>query len=257
MAVRGVLLDIEGVLLDEGKPVAGAAAAVAALRARDLGVRFLTNTTTAPCAAVAARLASAGIEAAEEAVLTPAATAARALAERGVTRIHLAAPPALAADFQAFALVEEAPGAVVLGDLHEGFTFARLDALFAMVRDGAPLIALHRNRFTRRSGRISLDLGPFVAALEYAAQVEAEVVGKPSPAFFRAAVDGLGLSPDAALMVGDDIEADVGGALSAGLAAVQVRTGKYTARDEAPARPVPTGRIASVAALPDWLDSAG
>ena len=84
----------------------------------------------------------------------------------------------------------------------------------------------------REAGRLSLDVGPFVAALEYAAGVEAIVVGKPAPAFFHAAVADLGLPPGEVLMIGDDVEADVLGAIAAGLQGVLVRTGKFEPADE-------------------------
>jgi HAD superfamily hydrolase (TIGR01458 family) len=186
------------------------------------------------------------------------------LEAEGLERVHLAAPAALAPDFEGFDLVaeseaggERAPQAVVLGDLGRDFTWDRLDGLFRMVHAGARLIALHRNRHSRRGERIALDLGPFVAAIEYAADVEAVVAGKPSRALFESALAELAVAADEAVMVGDDVEADVGGALGAGLRAVQVRTGKYTEADEAPGKPAPTARIASVADLPGWLDAEG
>ena len=71
-----------------------------------------------------------------------------------------------------------------------------------------------------------------MAALEYAAGIEAVVVGKPSPDFFQAAVADLGLTPPEVLMIGDDVEADVLGAVAAGLQGVLVRTGKFEPADE-------------------------
>jgi len=257
MAIGGCLLDIEGVLLQGDEALPGAPEAVRAIRERGLPLGYLTNTTTRPRSAIAARLDAAGIGASEDELRTPSAAAVALLGRDGIARVHLAADPALAADFEGFDLVDERPQAVVLGDLHSAFTWERLDGLFAMLRDGARLVALHRNRYCRRGGRLSLDLGPFVAALEYASATRATVVGKPSAAFFAAALEGLGAEAAETVMVGDDIEADIGGALEAGLRAVQVRTGKYTPADEAPGRPQPTGRIASIAELPGWLDAQG
>ena len=145
--------------------------------------------------------------------------------------------------------------AVVVGDLYEAFTWERLNSLYRRIANGTPLIALHKNRVTRREAGISLDLGPFVAALEYAAATEAHVVGKPAKRFFELAVANLALPAEHVLMVGDDIEADVGGALAAGLRAVQVKTGKYQPQDEAHPQIKPTARIDAITALSDWLDT--
>ena len=98
-----------------------------------------------------------------------------------------------------------------------------------------------------------LDSGAFVAGLEYAAGVEAEVVGKPSRAYFDAALAELGASPGEAVMVGDDVEADVGGAKAAGLRGVLVRTGKFREETLAAAEPQPDGVVESIADVPAYL----
>lgn len=255
MTVKGLLLDLQGVLYQDGLTFEGAPQAVAALRARGLALRFLTNTTTRPRYDIVARMRGMGFDVEENQVFTPACSAASLLTDLGVHRIHLAAPTPLAEDFSNFALVDEGPEAIVLGDLHTGFTWSLLDELFTMIHEGAKLIALHKNRYCRIDNHLSLDLGPFVALLEYAADTQALVVGKPSQPFFHGAVTDMGLTPGDVVMIGDDLEADIGGALNAGLRAVQVQTGKYSARDEANTDIRPTARIPSIADFPAWLDN--
>jgi ribonucleotide monophosphatase NagD (HAD superfamily) len=93
---------------------------------------------------------------------------------------------------------------------------------------GAALVALSRDRYFRQDGGLALDAGPFVAALEYAASTSAEVAGKPSAAFFSAAVGSLGRPLDRSVaMVGDDLWSDVEGAQRAGIQGWLVRTGKF------------------------------
>ena len=257
MSVRGLLIDLEGVLYLNGAAIDGAADALRRVRSRGLSLRFLTNTTTTNRARVVASMEAMGFDVAAAEVLTPAIAAGGFLAARGVTRIHLAAAADLAEDFDSFQQVQENPEAVVLGDLHTGFTWQRLDGLFAMLRDGAELVALHKNRYCRRGGSLSLDLGPFVAALEYAARRSAHVMGKPNAAFFASALADLGLPAAAVMMVGDDMDADIGGALESGLRAVQVRTGKYVTEDERRPGPQPETRIGSIADLPLLLERMG
>jgi HAD superfamily hydrolase (TIGR01458 family) len=119
--------------------------------------------------------------------------------------------------------------------------------------DGAELVALQRNRMWLRPDGLSLDVGPFVAALEYAADVEAVVVGKPARAFFALALTQLGAEPADAAMVGDDVESDVLGAMRAGLRGVLVRTGKYRDATARRADPQPDAVIDSIADLPALL----
>ena len=111
---------------------------------------------------------------------------------------------------------------MIVGDLGDRWDYEVLNRAFRRLMDGAELIALQKNRYWETAEGLSLDAGPFVAALEYATGREAEVIGKPSPAFFELALGELGVSADRAAMVGDDVEADVGGAMDAGLAGILV-----------------------------------
>jgi len=49
-----------------------------------------------------------------------------------------------------------------------------------------------KNRDFKEGDGLNLDMGPFVVALEFAAGVEAVIIGKPSREFFAAAVDSTG-----------------------------------------------------------------
>ena len=101
---------------------------------------------------------------------------------------------------------------------------------FEHLMGGAALVALSRDRYWLRDGRLTLDAGPFVAGLEYAAGRRAEVAGQAEARFFAAALAGLGArAPGAVAMVGDDLWSDVAGAQGAGLQGWLVRTGKFRA----------------------------
>ena len=127
---------------------------------------------------------------------------------------------------------ERPPDAVILGDIGEAWSYALLQEAFEYLMSGAALIALSRDRYWFQGDRLVLDVGPFVAGLEYATGKSAAVAGKPSPAFYAAALQSLGLDSRApATMVGDDLWSDVQGAQRAGLQGWLVRTGKY--REEA------------------------
>ena len=254
MRVKAMLLDLEGVLYDGDRPIEGAAAAVARLRDMGVDLRYLTNTTTRSRAGVAERLAGLGLSLGPETLFTPLAAARRLLIGWEAQRTRLAAPETAAADFGGLELTDSGPvDAVVVGDLYEDFDWDLLNELFVLLRGGARLIALHKNRYCRRGDGIGLDVGPFVAALEYAANTQAVVVGKPSPDFFQLALDDMGVTAAHTMMVGDDIDADIGGAQGAGLTAVQVRTGKYTAADLEHPTVRPDFRIDSVASLPELI----
>ena len=229
---QALLIDIDGVLHVGSEPIEGARQALDVLRARSVPFRLVTNTTSRSRRLVVERLVAMGLDIAEAEVLTPAALAVRHCRDRGYARVALHVAPALREDLAGLNDVRSGDvEAVIVGDLGEEFTYERLNTIFRQLHDGAELVALQRNRVWQREDGLVLDAGPFVVALEYAMGREATVIGKPSPAFFDAALAELGVEAADTAMVGDDVEADVGGALDAVLDAVLVRTGKF--RDEA------------------------
>jgi phospholysine phosphohistidine inorganic pyrophosphate phosphatase len=248
----GVLLDVDGVLYVGDEPIVGAHDAFDELRECSAGIRLLTNTTSRSRRAVREHLLAMGFDVTLGEVLTPAAMAERHCHERGYHAVRVFVSDGLREDLDA--LETAIPGghvdAVILGDLGDGFTPAVLNEIFRAMIDGAELVALQHNRCWRRADGIALDVGAYAAALEYASGHEAVTVGKPAQAFFLAAMADMGL--ERGIMVGDDLEADVGGAMAAGLPGVLVRTGKYR-QDALKARVTPTAIVDSIADVPALL----
>jgi HAD superfamily hydrolase (TIGR01458 family) len=148
---------------------------------------------------------------------------------------------------------DEKADAIVLGDLGPMFSAETLSHAFRQMMDGAELIALQHNRYWKREDGLVLDVGAFSAALEYAADQPAVVVGKPSPDFFRMALHDIGADPERTVMIGDDIEADIAGGLSVGIPSVLVRTGKYNQEKVTESGIEPTATIDSIVDLPGIL----
>lgn len=255
-----LLLDIDGVLHVGDEEVPGARDALERLRRAGIPFRLVTNTTSRPRAAVVDRLRRMGFDIEPEEVLTPAAMAVRLCEERGYERVALVVAHALREDLHALDAVESrgsAVDAVIVGDLGRGFTWDVMNGAFRSLLRGADLIALQRNRYWRQPEGLVLDAGPFVAALEYAAGRPATVVGKPSPEFFLEGVADLGVQAPRVAMIGDDLEADVGGALEAGIAGLLVRTGKFRADALAEHPIAPTMVIDSIADVPAIVGVTG
>jgi HAD superfamily hydrolase (TIGR01458 family) len=250
-----VLLDLDGVLYVEDEPVPGAREAVATLRRRGLALRFVTNTTSRPRRRILERLGRLGFAVTPDELATPAALAVQRCRDRGLTRVALVMNDDVKEDFTALEEVEHGAEAVIVGDLGAAFGYAPLNRAFRQLMDGAELIALQKNRFWLTPDGLSLDVGPFVAALEYATGRDAVVVGKPAPGFFEAILSTLDVPPGRAVMVGDDVESDIGGALGAGLAGILVRTGKYREDALRASGVEPTATVDSIADVPALLES--
>ncbi|MBX5475295.1 MAG: HAD-IA family hydrolase, partial [Thermoleophilia bacterium] len=125
---------------------------------------------------------------------------------------------------------------------------------FAELEMGAELYCLHRNRWWQTKRGPLLDTGAFVVGLEYAAEIEATVLGKPSPSYFEAACQALDAEPGMTWMVGDDLESDIVGARGMGMRTVLVRTGKFRPDAVEASRIRPDGIVSSIGQLPDWLE---
>jgi HAD superfamily hydrolase (TIGR01458 family) len=258
--MSAILLDIDGVLHISGEAIPGAPEAVRALRGAGHRLRFVTNNTTRARSDLTAELRGLGIELEEEELATTPFAAGRLLAGSRVLALTMrAVRPDLARHVE---LVEDGAAVVLLGGADEGdeteevFGYPNLNRAYAELRDGARLVCLHKNRWWQTSRGPLLDAGAFVAGLEYAAAVEAEVVGKPTAAYFQAALAELGAAPGEAVMVGDDVESDIGGAKRLGLHGVLVRTGKFRGSSLAQAEIEPDAVLDSIADLPAYLDGA-
>ena len=251
MRVEGLLIDLDGTLYTNDGPVEGAREALERLGRAGIPYRFVTNATHRPRRELAAHLETLGFSAAEGQVFTPATAVAQRLRTEGLSCFPLV-EEALLEDLEDVPITDDSPGCVLVGNLGNGFTHGLLDTAFRHLMAGAELIALSKNRYWRRAGgELSLDAGPFVAALEYASGKDATGVGKPERAFFELALRNLGPPPGAVAMVGDDAELDIGGAQAAGLRGLLVETGRYRPGAELPTRPDLI--IESVARLPEAL----
>ncbi|NXW91506.1 LHPP phosphatase, partial [Alopecoenas beccarii] len=234
-AVRGLLLDVSGVLYDSGDgggvPIAGSVEAVSRIKASGLKLRFCTNETQATREQFVKKLRGLGFDISVAEVTAPAPAACRILKERNL-RPHLLVHDDLVPEF---AGIDKAnPNCVVIGDAAENFTYANLNEAFRVLigMEKPVLISLGRGRYYKETDGLKLDVGAYMKALEYACDIEAEVVGKPAKRFFESALAEMGVPAQQAIMIGDDIVNDVGGAQQCGMRALQVRTGKYRPCDE-------------------------
>ncbi|KAJ6668978.1 hypothetical protein lerEdw1_007787, partial [Lerista edwardsae] len=196
------------------------------IKASGLKLRFCTNETQVTRDKLVGKLQRLGFDMVVNEVTAPAPAACRVLKARNL-RPHLLIHDDVAPEF---AGVEKSnPNCVVVGDAADNFSYKNLNDAFRVLigLDNPVLISLGRGRYYKETDGLKLDVGVYMKALEYACDVQAEVVGKPAKMFFQSALAEMGVEPHQAIMIGDDIVNDVGGAQQSGMRALQVRTGKY------------------------------
>jgi len=246
--LRGLLADMDGVWFVENQPVPGAADALARLRERGLPLRLITNTTTRTRAQLAEKMQRMGFVVAADEIVHAPAVAGRLLRERGVRAVKLVVADEIRGEFAGLT-ESDRPQVIVIGDIGERWNYRLMNELFRLVIDGAEIVALHRGRYWQVADGLAMDIGAFVAGLEYATGKTATVVGKPSPEMFRVALADLGLPAGDVCMIGDDIHHDVAGAQAAGIRGVLVKTGKYREALISASGVVPDLTVESIAVL--------
>ncbi|KAK7918805.1 hypothetical protein WMY93_010089 [Mugilogobius chulae] len=217
-SLKGVVLDMCGVLYDsgagDGEAIPGSIEAVQRLKQSDLQLRFCTNETQASRERFVAKLGRLGFDIRQRTAAPPAGL------RRSVTGVRLGGSdePKLCGD-------RRRSGEVFLPEPER--CFSGPGGL-----DKPLLFSLGQGKYYKETDGLKLDVGVYMKALEYACDVKAEVIGKPSQTFFQSVLGDMGIQPHEALMIGDDLVNDVGGAQSCGMMGVQVRTGKYRPSDE-------------------------
>ena len=244
--IKGILLDIGGVLYEGETPIEGAKEALAELR-KNYQIRFLSNTSRVPPATLLDRLLSMGFEVQEEELFT-ALSAAKLFLQSQNAKAYV-----IATD-EAMSYFEDLQGElryVLVCDAYTNFTYQRLNEAFRLLESSAGFLATNINRYFKDKDGLSLDAGGFVKCLEYASNKQAKVIGKPNCEFFSLALQSMGLKKNEVIMVGDDIESDILGAKACWLKTTLVKTGKFKESDVQKGRP--DYLIDSIVQLPKLL----
>ena len=252
-SIKGILFDLDGVLYIGSHVIDGAIEAVKKIQNSGILCRFVTNTSTLSLASLQQKINTLGFSIpANQIISAPQATLIYLKNQREpVCRLLLAED--VKQDFKAIRQSDTNANYIVIGDIGEAWSYRLLNEAFNCLANGAKLIAIHKNRFWQTEHGLQMDIGGFIAALEYASGVKAMIIGKPSADFFRVALDDMGLTPAEVAIIGDDIDADIGGGLQVGLKGILVKTGKYRQSYTDASTVKPDLIIESVKDLPQFL----
>jgi HAD superfamily hydrolase (TIGR01458 family) len=225
--IKGFFFDLDGVLVQNGVNIPGAVETLEFLHKKKIPFRILTNRTTGSLDTIHAYLQENGFPVKKKEIFSAPQAAVHFLRHRGNVKCCLMMRGDAKKDFAEFTITKDRPDYVIVGDMEDSWNFAILNEIFNMIMSGARLMALHKGRYWREENELHMDIGVFVAGLEYIYGKEALVMGKPSPDFFNMALEDIGLEPHQVAMLGDDIISDVGGAQRMGIKGILVLSGKY------------------------------
>lgn len=250
---RGILFDLEGVLYAGGELIDGAVETIELVNRLGIPHRFVTNTTTSPRAAIADKLQRFGFAVQPDEILTATSAASVYLQQKNIGSIYPVVSDAVICEFKNFSITEDKPDAVIIGDIGTAWSYELINSVFRMIMAGAELVALHKGKYWQNGGELAVDIGAFVSGLEYVTGKTAAIIGKPAQTFYQAALTDLQLGCEDVVMIGDDIDSDVGGAQQAGLKGVLVKTGKYRVEYATRSTIQPDQVLESVANLKELL----
>ena len=252
--IKGILFDLDGVLYIGDEVIDGAQDALHFLKRNAIPSRFITNTSTKTATDVAEKLKSMGFAIEDEEIFSAVNATRDYLRKQGAPSVHLLIRESARSEFSEFVQDDPNPDFVIVGDIGAAWNYELLNQVFNELMDGAELIAMHMNKYWQTGQGLQMDIGAFVAGLEFVSGKKATVIGKPSQNFFQLATNSLGLKPSQVLVVGDDIENDIGGGQASGLYAVLVKTGKYRDKIVRNSEIIPDAVIESIANLPALLE---
>ena len=245
-----VILDLDGCVWVGPDPVPGSAEAIAAMREDGKRVAFVTNDPRHAGEEFVRKLWGIGVQASLADVVTVGAAVQHLLAERyrgrtvfaiGTPALHKHVDDSGVRLLNGTDLATRADVVVVGGT--EDLVYEDLRVAALALRRGAEFLTTARDPTYPMPDGLWPGTGAIVAALEYATDREASVVGKPEPQLFMTALDRLG--EGRTLVVGDRLDADVAAAARAHLDSALVLTGGTTAAEAAAARDPKPLRVAA------------
>ena len=242
--IRSWLMDMDGVLVHQSKPIPGAAEFLARLQEKSLPFLVLTNNSIFTRRDLSARLAVSGLKVPEQAIWTSALATADFLQRQRPNGTAFAVGEAglqTALHAVGYTLTEHDPDYVVLGETRT-YSFERITQAIRLIVAGARFIATNPDPTGPTPDGPLPATGSVAALISRATGVEPYFVGKPNPLMMRSALNAIDAHSETTAMVGDRMDTDVVSGLEAGMHTVLVLTGSTT-REQAEAFPYRPSRI--------------
>lgn len=209
----------------------------------------MTNTTKESKTTLYQRLVKIGFQLEKDEIFSSLSATNNYVCKNNLNPFYLVSDDAR----QDFPPTSERPlDSVVVGLAPEAFNYEKLNEAFRVLLDNktSQLIAIHQGKYYKRKDGIALGPGCFIKGLEYAASKDAKVIGKPNKYFFESAIP-QGVTAEECVMIGDDVNDDITGALKNNIRGIQVKTGKYLpdVQGELP----PTALVENFAEAVEWI----
>lgn len=226
--IRGLVVDLDGVLHVGPEPVESLPAFLSFLGRRAMPVVYVTNNSTLTPESLYGRLSGFGIQADSSHIITSATATARYLSSEFPhgSRVLVIGEEGLcqAVKDMGFKIGNDAPQAVAVG-LDRQINYQKISQAASAVLAGASFIACNIDSGAPIVGGIAPGAGAMVAAIQAVVQVAPVVIGKPEATMFFEAAKRMRLKPDECAVIGDRLDIDIVCAERAGMTGILVLSG--------------------------------
>ncbi len=233
--IRGVVLDMDGVLWRDDVPLPGLVGFFELLRANNIGFTLATNNSYKTPAAYLAKLEKMGVIGVDESLIITSATATADYMRQHYpagTKVYIVGGNGLneALSSAGYLIVEEGAGVVVAG-IDPQLTYEKLKRATFQIRAGADFIGTNPDKTLPTPEGLTPGAGSVLAAIATATDRQPIVIGKPDTPMLETALRILGTAPENTLMVGDRLDTDILGGQRVGMKTAFVLSGVSTRED--------------------------
>lgn len=224
---RRWLCDMDGVLVSEGRMIAGADRFIARLRETGHPFLVLTNNSFLTPERLSERLSAMGLEVAPGELWTSAMATARFVQSQhpdGTAFVIGEAGMHEAIRAVGYKESDQSPEYVVLGET-QNYSFEEFATAIGLIERGSRFVATNPETTGPGVTGSLPGCGAMAKLIESATGVKPYFVGKPNPVMIREALRILGGHSQSAVMVGDRMETDILAGVEAGLATILVLSG--------------------------------
>ena len=222
--MKPLLIDLDGVLKIGNSPAPDVNEFFNFINQNKIPACILSNSTLRTGELVREFFTSQGIELSIPAIT--AFDAALSFVKKNYKKVQVYCRDYLIHHFEGM-IDNENPEAIVIGDIEDKWNYQIVNDIFKKVFAGADLVAMHKNKYWNPHGELLIDAGAFITAIEFASGNSAILIGKPSPLYFKTALENIDAKiEDGFFMIGDDIENDIKAAQDIGGKGILIYTGK-------------------------------
>lgn len=248
-AIRGIVIDMDGVLRRGGQALPGVEPFFDTLRQRKIRLILATNNSTVTPDSVVTLMRGMGVSIEREEMIGSAQATAGYLRQHFApgTRVILLGEEALQQAVQdaGFELVEDPIKAdVVVSGFNRRLDYALLTRVAIAIQNGAAFIGTNPDKSFPLEEWNAPGNGAILAALEATTGARPIIIGKPEPHLYTQCLQRMGTSPQETLALGDRLDTDILGGQRTGMPTAMVLTG-ISSRDD----------IETTGIRPDWIFS--